>query len=139
MGDKKCRPGSRTGKLCLVVMIGLTPPQEGFDLRLLRHTIIQSSQVRVIPIEILQSRPFRGTSLEFVVHAASPLGDEELLVSLPIAYRPHWSSDTSPTFYIKSTYLSSGFNPTAFLVKPPLESHGTPQAPVVALRRISWL
>ena len=60
-------------------------------------------------------------------------------MSLPVRHLPHWSSGTSPAFHIKSTYLYSGFTPTAFLVKPPLESCGIPQAPVVALRRISSL
>ena len=106
-------------------------------MRLLKRTIIQPSQARVIPIGILQSRPFRGVTLEFAIHATSPSGDQELLVSLPATHRPHWSSDASPTFYIKSAYLYSGFTPTAFLVKPPLESCSTPQASVVALRRIS--
>ena len=136
MGDKQCRPDYRPGRLLLVSVTELTPPQEGFNLRLLRTTIIQPSQARVIPIEILQSRPFRGIVLRFTVRATSPSGDEELLVSLPVAHLRHWSSDTSPTFHIKSTYIYSGFTPTAFLVKPPLELRGTPQTPVVALRRI---
>ena len=58
-------------------------------------------------------------------------------MSLPVTHLPHWSSDTSPAFHIKSAYLYSGFTPTAFLVKPPLELPSTPQAPVVALRMIS--
>ena len=118
-------------------VIGLTPPQEGFDLRLLRRTVIQPSQARVIPIGILQSRPFRGIAIDFTIRATSPPGDKELLVSIPVTHLPHWSSDTSAAFHIKSTYLYSGFTPTAFLVKPPLESRGIPQAPVVALRRVA--
>ena len=114
----------------------LTLPQEGFDLRLLRRTIIQPSQVRVIPVEILQSRAFQGTTIEFVIRAISPSGEGEILVSLPVTHLSHWSSDTSPTFHIKSTYLYSGFTPTAFLVKPPLELRGIPHAHVVALRKI---
>ena len=58
-------------------------------------------------------------------------------MSLPVTHLPHWSSDDSPGFYVKSVYLYSGFTPTAFLVKPPLELRGTPQAPVVALRNVS--
>jgi hypothetical protein len=120
-------------------VIGLTSPQEGFGLRLLRHTTLQSSQARLIPIMILQSRPFPGNILEFTVRATSPSGDENLLVSLPIMHQPHWSSNASPELYIKSTYLYSGFTPTAFLVKPPLKPYSNPQVPVVALRRISSL
>ncbi|KAF9651433.1 hypothetical protein BDM02DRAFT_3091108 [Thelephora ganbajun] len=113
--------------------VTLTEEQEGFDLRLLRCTVIQSSQARVVPIKILQSRPFRGAILEFTIRATSSSGDEGLPVSLPFTHLPHWSSNASPTLCIKSTYLYSGFTPTAFLIKPPLESHSTPQAPVVAL------
>lgn len=120
-------------------MIKLTPPKEGFDLRLMKYTTIQSSQSRVIPIEILQLRMFRGKTLEFTIYATSTSGDVELPVSLPITHLPEWSTDASPNFHIKSTHLYSGFTPTAFLVKPPLEFRGTPQVPVVALRRISSL
>ena len=118
-------------------MVILTPSQEGFGLRLLRHTAIQSSQARVIPIAVHQSQPFRGTSLELTVRMASTSGDGELLLSLPVTQLPHWSSKGSPTSFVKSTYLFMGFNPTAFLVKPPLGSPDIPQAPVVALRKIS--
>ena len=118
-------------------MVILTPSQEGFGLRLLRHTAIQSSQARVIPIVIHQSQPFRGTNLELIARTVSPSGDGELLLSLPVTQLPHWSSKGSPTSFIKSTYLFSGFTPTAFLVKPPLGPPDTPQAPVVALRKIS--
>jgi len=137
MGNKRCYPNPRTGKLSLISVIGLIPPQEGFDLRLLRHTIIQPSQTRITPIGILQSRPFQGNTIEFTILTTSPSGDEELLVSLPVTHLPHWSSDDSPGFYVKSVYLYSGFTPTTFLVKPPLEPRGTPQAQVVALRKIS--
>ncbi|KAF9792100.1 hypothetical protein BJ322DRAFT_1027120 [Thelephora terrestris] len=114
--------------------VTLNQDQEGFDLRLLRHTTIWPSQVRVIPVEILQSRPFREKSLEFTVHMTSPSGDEELLaVSLSVTHLPHWSYDASPAFCIKSTYLYSEFTPTAFLVKPPLELSDTSLLPVVAL------
>lgn len=118
-------------------VIGLTLPKGGLDLRLLRHTTIQPSQARVVPIEILESSPFRENILEFTIHATSTSGDVELPVSLQITHLPHWSTDASPTFYINSTYLYSGSTPTAFLVKPPLEFCSTPQVPVVALRRIS--
>jgi len=137
MGDEQSHPEQWTGRLFVVSVIGLTPSQECFELKLLRPTIIQPSQARVIPIGILQSRRFQGTTLEFTIRGTSPSGDEELLVSLPIEHLPHWSSDTSPAFYVKSTYLYSGFTPTAFLVKPPLELRGAPQTPVVALRRPS--
>lgn len=120
-----------------MAVIILTPPQEGLNLRLVRRTIIQSSQTRVIPIAVHQSQPFRGASLELIIRAASPSGDGELLLSLPVKQLPHWSSNDSPTSFIKSTYLFSGFTPTAFLVKPPLGSPGTSLAPVVALRKIS--
>jgi hypothetical protein len=123
-----------------VPLIELTPPKEGFDLRLLRHTTIWPSQVRVIPVEILQSRPFREKSLQFTIHTTSPSGDEaseELAVSLSVTHLPHWSYDASPAFCIKSTYLYSEFTPTAFLVKPPLELSDTSLLPVVALRRTS--
>lgn len=123
-----------------MLVIGLTvSPKEGLDLRLLRNTIIQPSQTRVIPVEILQLQRFRGGVLEFTIHAISTSGDVELPVSLPIVHLPHWSTDASRTFYVKSTHLYSGFTPTAFLVKPPLEHHSTPQVPVAALRRISSL
>lgn len=119
-----------------MLVIALTPPKEGPGLRLLKKTTIQPSQSRVIPIEILQSRPFRENVLGFTIRATSLSGDEELSVSLPITHLSHWSSDVSRTFHIKSTYLYSGFTPTAFLVKPPLEFSGISQAPVVALRGI---
>ena len=137
MGNQQRHPGRQTREWFLVAVITLTPSQGGVGLRLVRLTIIQSSQARVIPIAIHQSRPFRGTSLELIVRTASPSGDGEILLSLPVTQLPHWSSNDSPTSFIKSTYLFSGFTPTAFLVKPPLGSPGTPQAPVVALRKIS--
>lgn len=119
--------------------IVLTLSKEGIGLRLLRLTTIWPSQARVIPIEILQSQPFREKTLEFTIHTISSSGDEELTVSLSVAHLPHWSCDASPVFYMKSTYLYSGFTPTAFLVKPPLELGDTPQLPVVALRMISCI
>lgn len=106
-------------------------------MKLLRRTVIQPSQARVIPIEILQTRLFRERILEFTIRATSTSGDVELSVSLPITHRSHWSTDASPALSIGSTYLYSGFTPTAFLVKPPLEFCATPQVPVVALRKIS--
>lgn len=137
MDDKQCHPERGKGKLLLMPVIQLTLPKEGLDLRLLRHTVVQPSQTRVIPVEILQIRPLRENILEFTIHATSASGDLALPVSLPIRHLPHWSTDASPNCYIKSTYLYSGFTPTAFLVKPPLKFLSTPQVPVVALRRIS--
>lgn len=135
MGDKQCYPEWGAGKVFPMPVIRLTPPKESLGLRLLGHTKIQPSQTRVIPVRILQLRLFREKTLEFTINATSTSGDIELPVALPITHLPHWSTDASPTFYVKSTYLYSGFTPTAFLVKPPFELHGVPQVPVVALRR----
>lgn len=137
MDDKRCQPEWGAGRFFLVSVLRLTLPKENLDLKLLRHTTIQPSQTRVIPVEILQLRPFREKIIEFTIRATSTSGDVELPMSLPITHLPHWSTNASLTFCIKSTYLYSGFTPTAFLVKPPLEFCSTPQVPVVALRMTS--
>jgi len=95
---------------------------------------VAPSQVRVVPLVILQHHIFRGDLLDVIVTIAYGSDQElEMAVSLPIKQRN--STEAPEHVAFKATYLYNSAMPTAFLAIPPVNHPQKSSPPILALRQ----
>lgn len=105
------------------------------SLDLLRETRIASTQTRVVPVRIKQSKAFHADALHISVVVTSSSGSSStvLTVTLPILHHSDWY--ISPVNAVKASYFYAESMPTSFMVLPPIERNsGQPHPPILALR-----
>ncbi|KAI0710381.1 hypothetical protein C8T65DRAFT_708227 [Cerioporus squamosus] len=110
---------------------------EGIELALLQETRIASTQTRIVPFKLTQSKAISSDRLDFTVQLQSDdsKSTEEIHVSIPIKQRARWTStDAKTSTALKASYLFGTSMPTAFLVVPPVEpNNGSFVPPILAL------
>lgn len=95
---------------------------------------VAPSQVRIVPLIILQNKIFCSDSLDVVVTVAYGSGQElEIVIGLPITQRS--SAEASEHVAFRATYLYNSTMPTAFLAIPPVEHPRRGSPPILALRK----
>ncbi|KIM48997.1 hypothetical protein M413DRAFT_92377 [Hebeloma cylindrosporum] len=99
-------------------------------LRLLYQVRIAPSQMRVVPIVIEQTSPFRGELLEFEISLRAGEEYEILFASIPIK---HQSLQIGERQAIKCSFFLAGSSPSAFMAKPPTTITSTQHPPIIAL------
>ncbi|KAJ6606577.1 hypothetical protein DFH09DRAFT_1242069 [Mycena vulgaris] len=112
----------------------LATKSEGFTVELLRPTRIAPSQMRIVPLRIVQTDRFSKPRLEMKITLTSDTDAKNLTVSVavPVKQLPPWSEKTLSA--IKGSYFYAEEMPTVFSAFPPLlENIGKPQPPVLCL------
>jgi len=95
---------------------------------------VAPSQVRVVPLVILQHQIFHRDALDVVVTIAYGSDQElEIVISLPIKQRN--SAEAPKHVAFKATCLYNSTMPTAFLAIPPVDHPQKSSPPILALRQ----
>ncbi|KAF5373151.1 hypothetical protein D9758_001792 [Tetrapyrgos nigripes] len=102
-----------------------------FNLTLVRNTRLAPTQTRVVPLRIVQLKPFYGSQLNFKLSLVSTT-TLDLDITLNFRQLSRWTSSTfSP---IQGTYFYASSMPTAFLaIAPKYPYQDASQPPILAL------
>lgn len=109
---------------------------DGLSVELLRATRIAPSQMRIVPLRIIQTEKFHKSTLAMNLSLTSESNSVTISVKLPLKHLPPWSEKTLSA--ITGTYFYAEEMPTAFSAFPPLLEnieHQKPQPPILCLRR----
>ena len=99
----------------------------------LRETRIASTQTRIVPLRIVQSKSFTAKELSINVTVVSETSTTIISVSFPIRHHRRWTSSSFEP--IKASYFFAQSMPTSFVVLPPIaQNDGQPCPPILALR-----
>ncbi|KZT20258.1 hypothetical protein NEOLEDRAFT_1165105 [Neolentinus lepideus HHB14362 ss-1] len=110
----------------------LLAPTDGMKVSLLRNPRLAPMQTRVVPLKLVQSRPFYGNDIQVAVRFRSNDSVVTLKVALPIKQQVLWTSETFQP--IKTSYFYMESMPTMFLVIPPKNANdGEPRPPILGL------
>jgi hypothetical protein len=106
---------------------------KGLTLALLRESRIAPRQMRIIPIQLSQTKPFLGSELRVNIAVHSDTCSTLVTVVLPIKHIPMWSpTDFVP---IQASYFFTESQPSAFVAIPPKKrNEKEPYPPLLALR-----
>ncbi|KAJ7043274.1 hypothetical protein C8F04DRAFT_1074310 [Mycena alexandri] len=98
----------------------LASKSDGFDVELLRNTTIAPSQTRIVPLHIVQTAPFRKSTLTIKLTLSSETQTKPLTLSasLPVKHLPAWSTNNLSA--IMGSYFYAQEMPTLFVAFPPL-------------------
>ena len=100
-------------------------------MRLRDRLTIAPSQMRVVPIIIEQTAPFRDDSIQLDLFFISGQISRKLSAIIPVVHK-QWGSSEPQT--LKGTFFSFTSNPSAFLAVPPMSEPPRRQLPIIALR-----
>ncbi|KAJ7093157.1 hypothetical protein C8R44DRAFT_399607 [Mycena epipterygia] len=114
----------------------LATESEGLSVELLHPTRIAPSQMRIVPLRLVQKGQFTKSKLEMNITLTSDADAKPLTVSvtLSINHLPRWSEKTLSA--IRGSYFYAQEMPTAFSAFPPLLEnieHQKPQPPILCL------
>lgn len=114
----------------------LTSQYQSFQFQHVPHeTRLAPTQARIIPLHVLQIRPYHQPELHFRIALESSSSSALLDIVLPIKHHSQWTANSSPPDGITASYFFASSMPTAFLVVPPIETNsGEPRPPVLTLR-----
>jgi hypothetical protein len=115
----------------------LASESEGIRVELLRPTRIAPSQMRIVPLRIVQTERFSKPTIAINLTLTSDTDTKAFTVPvvLPVKHLPGWSEKTLAT--VQASYFYAQEMPTVFSVFPPLlenMDHQKPQPPVLCLR-----
>lgn len=91
-------------------------------------------QTRIVPVTLVQTAPFDGTTLTFKVDAISDDGRIETLF-ITLAVKHHNCQLISGGDVLRGSFLFATSSPSLFLAIPPISKHETPLPPILALRK----
>lgn len=113
----------------------LTSPLQGMRIELAHQARLAPSQTRIVPLRIVQSKPFTGDVIKVQLVLEGEGSSSGLTISMNITQRPSLAEADGSA--IKSSYFFTESTPTAFLVIPPRKpNEGNPRPPVLALRSL---
>lgn len=102
------------------------------QLSLVHDVMLAPTQTRVLPLQLLQSGPFKGSEIGITIRFKTGKKTTTLTLEIPVKQYPLWTSDKFQP--IKASYLYMNSTPTAFLVVPPKgPESGDPHPPILAL------
>ncbi|KAJ7632248.1 hypothetical protein FB45DRAFT_744737 [Roridomyces roridus] len=103
---------------------------KGFSVELLQPTKIAPSQMRIIPLRIIQTERFTKSTFAINLSLVSDTGaNSTVAVKLPLNHLRPWSTDSLSA--IKGSYFYSKAMPTLFSAFPPLLENGDKPCPPV--------
>ncbi|KAJ7445786.1 hypothetical protein B0H11DRAFT_2086878 [Mycena galericulata] len=114
----------------------LAAKSEAFSVELLRPTRIAPSQMRIVPLRLIQTEKYTKSTLTMSLTLTSDVGADSVTISvqLPLKHLPPWSKKTLST--TRGTYFYAQEMPTAFEAFPPLLENiedRQPQPPILCL------
>ncbi|KAK7023879.1 transmembrane protein [Favolaschia claudopus] len=115
-----------------------SPKLDGLTVDLLRPTTLAPSQTRIVPLRIIQTKPFTRPTLGIrltLTSSSSKNQEVTLSASLPIKHLPAWSKGDNLSA-IMGSYFYAQEMPTAYTAFPPLldnVEHQEPQPPILCL------